>query len=383
VRTPFLDLRPAYEELRDELDAAYRRVMESGWYVLEREVEGFEQEFAAHCGTQHCVGVGNGLDALHLILRGWGIHEGDEVIVPAMTAVATWLAVSYSGATPVPVDCDPHTLNLDPARLRGAVGPRTRAIIAVHLFGQPADMDPIIEFGHRHGLKIVGDAAQAHGARYKGRPVGSQGDAAAFSFYPTKNLGALGDAGAVVTDDGHLAQQIRMIRNYGSKEKYDHQVMGLNSRLDALQAAFLRVKLRHLDAWNHRRAGVAHRYLTGLASIPGLELPSVPAWCEPAWHLFVVRHAHRDELRGWLQAQGVETLLHYPIPPHLSGAYASRGWKQGAFPVAEAFSRTCVSLPISAHITDAQAKRVVSSVRGYFSRSTSESTGLQPVETDG
>jgi dTDP-4-amino-4,6-dideoxygalactose transaminase len=382
VSIPFLDLRPAYEELREELDAAYRRVMESGWYVLEREVEGFEQEFAAHCGAHHCVGVGNGLDALHLILRACGIHEGDEVIVPAMTAIATWLAVSYSGATPIPVDCDPRTRTLDPARVGAAVGPRTRALIAVHLFGQPADMDPIMEIGRGHGLKIIEDAAQAHGARYKGKPVGSLGDAAAFSFYPTKNLGALGDAGAVVTNDGNIAQHIQLLRNYGSKEKYDHRVKGLNSRLDALQAAFLRIKLKHLDAWNRRRAGVAHRYLTGLASIPDLELPLVPQWCDPVWHLFVIRHARRDALRGWLKAEGVETLLHYPIPPHLSGAYGSRGWKNGAFPVAEAFSRTCLSLPISPHVTDVQATGVLSSVSGYFSRSPSERARLQPVERD-
>ncbi len=366
MRTPFLDLRPAYDELRDELDAAYRRVMESGRFVLEREVEGFEHEFASYCGAQHGIGVGNGLDALHLILRACGIHEGDEVIVPATTFIATWLAVSYSGATPVPVDCQPHTQNLDPSRLSEAVGPRTRAIIAVHLFGQPADMDPIFEVGRRHGLRIIEDAAQAHGARYRGRRAGSLGDAAAFSLYPAKNLGALGDAGAVVTDDGYLAERVRMLRNYGSKEKYSHEQQGFNSRLDALQAAFLRVKLKHLDAWNDRRRAVAHRYLTDLAGISGLELPHVPEWSEPAWHLFVIRYARRDELQRWLDAEGVETLLHYPVPPHLSGAYVDRGWKDGAFPVAEVSSRTSLSLPIGPHLTDAHAHHVVSSLQAYF-----------------
>jgi len=382
MKTPFLDLRPAYEELRGELDAAYRRVMESGWYVLEREVEGFEEEFATYCGAPHCIGVGNGLDALHLILRGYGIGEGDEVIVPAMTAIATWLAVSYSGATPVPVDCVPRTQNLDAARLREALGPRTRAIIAVHLFGQPADLDPILEVGRHRGIKVIEDVAQAHGARYKGRRVGSLGDAAGFSFFPTKNLGALGDAGAVVTQDGDLAAQVRLIRNYGAKEKYYEVVKGFNSRLDALQAAFLRVKLRHLDAWNDRRRALARRYLRDLAGIPSLGLPLVPGWAEPVWHLFAVRHTHRDELRGRLNAEGVETLLHYPVPPHLSQAYADRGWTTGAFPAAEAFSRTCLSLPLSAHVTDVQAEHVISSVRAYFGRSAPEKIGLQPVESD-
>lgn len=382
MKTPFLDLRPAYEELQDELDAAYRRVVESGWYVLEREVEGFEQEFATYCGAQYCIGVGNGLDALHLILRGWGIRQGDEVIVPAMTAIATWLAVSYAGATPVPVDCDPRTQNLDAARLREAVGPRTRAIIAVHLFGQPADLDPILELSRRHGLKVIEDVAQAHGARYKGRRVGSLGDAAGFSFYPTKNLGALGDAGAVVTNDGDLAEKVRLIRNYGAKEKYYEVVKGFNSRLDALQAAFLRVKLKYLDGWNNRRRALARRYLRDLAGIPGLGLPLVPEWSEPVWHLFVVQHAGRDELRGRLKAEGVDTLLHYPVPPHLSEAYADRGWTTGAFPAAEAFARTCLSLPLSPHVTDAQAEHVITSVRGHFRRTAPEKTGLHPVESD-
>lgn len=363
---PFLDLRPAYEELRDELDAAYRRVMASGQYVLEREVEGFEHEFATYCGARRGIGVGNGLDALHLILRACGIREGDEVTVPATTFIATWLAVSYTGATPVPVDCQPHTQNLDPSRLSEAVGPRTRAIIVVHVFGQPAEMDPILEVGRRHGLRIVEDAAQAHGARYRGRRVGSLGDAAAFSLYPTKNLGALGDAGTVVTNDERLAESVRSMRNYGSREKYRHEEQGFNSRLDALQAAFLRVKLTHLDAWNDRRRAIAHRYLRELAGIPGLELPRVPEWSEPVWHLFVIRHSRRDELRRWLNAEGVETLLHYPVPPHLSGAYADRGWKEGAFPVAEASSRTSLSLPMGPHLTDAQARHVISSLRAYF-----------------
>ncbi len=380
VRTPFLDLRPAYDELRGELDAAYRRVMESGWYVSEREGEGFAQEFAAYCGVRHCVGTGNGLDALHLILRAYGIHEGDEVIVPATTFIATWLAVSYAGATPVPVECDPRTQNLDPARLADAVGPRTRAIIAVHLFGQPADLDPILAVGRRHGIKVIEDAAQAHGGRYKGQRVGSLGDAAAFSFYPAKNLGALGDAGAVVTNDGDLAEGVRMLANYGARRKYDHEAKGFNTRLDALQAAFLRVKLRYLDAWNDRRRALAQRYVSRLAGLPGLELPFAPEWAEPVWHLFVVRHAERDATRTRLRAAGVETLLHYPTPPHLSGAYADRGWKRGAFPVAEAFARSCLSLPIGPHMTTVQADHVISSLEGYARHNDSRKRRIHPVE---
>ena len=294
--------------------------------------------------------------------------------VPAMTAIATWLAVTYAGATPVPVDCDPRTQTLDADRLRGAVGPRTRAIIAVHLFGQPADLDPLLELGRRHGLKVIEDAAQAHGAGYKGRRAGSLGDAAGFSFYPTKNLGALGDAGAVVTNDGDLAEKIRMLRNYGAKEKYYEVMKGFNSRLDTLQAALLRVKLRHLDAWNDRRRVLARRYLGALAGIPGLGLPQVPEWADPVWHLFVVRHARRDELRERLRMEGVGTLLHYPVPPHLSQAYADRGWKPGALPVAEAFAQRCLSLPLSAQLTELQAEHVISSLKKYFSRQVPEKT---------
>ncbi len=365
MNIPFLDLRPAYDELRDDLDAAYRRVMASGRYVHGPELEAFEREFAAYCGARHGVGVGNGLDALHLVLRACGIGEGDEVLVPATTFVATWLAVTYAGATPVPVDCDPRTQTLDPALLGPAVSPRTRAIIAVHLFGQSADMDPILAVGRRFGLAVIEDAAQAHGADYKGRRVGSLGDAAAFSFYPSKNLGALGDAGAVVTSDDAIAARVRLLRDYGSREKYHHEVPGFNSRLDALQAALLRVKLRHLDAWNARRRAAAQRYLRALADLPDLELPHVPDWSDPVWHLFVVRHPRRDELRTALRGHGVETLVHYPVPPHLSPAYATRGWASGAFPEAEAFARTCVSLPIGPHMGPAECQYVASAVDAY------------------
>lgn len=366
MKIPFADLRPLHAEVREDLDAAYRAVMASGWYVLGEEVARFEEEFAAYCGARHCITVGNGLDALHLILRGYGIGQGDEVIVPATTFIATWLAVTYCGATPVPVECDPRTYNLDPRRLPAAITAQTRAVIPVHLTGQPAEMAPILEAARRHGIKVVEDAAQAHGARYRARRAGGLADAAAFSFYPVKNLGALGDAGAVVTDDPDLGERIRALRNYGAAEKYRHTVKGFNSRLDELQAAFLRVKLRRLDTWNARRRALAARYLSELGGLDGLVLPTVAAGCEPVWHLFIVRHARRDDLRTHLAAQGIETLLHYPIPPHRTEAYADRGWPAGSFPLAEEFARTCLSLPMGTHLSDAQVDHVVGAVTGFM-----------------
>jgi dTDP-4-amino-4,6-dideoxygalactose transaminase len=362
MRVPFLDLRASYLELKSELDAAYLRVMESGWYVLGEEVEAFEREFAASCGVRHCLGVGNGLEALHLILRAYRIGQGDEVIVPSHTYIATWLAVSYAGATPVPVEPDPCTYNLDPARIPAAITERTRAIIPVHLYGQPADMDPIIEIAHHHGLKVIEDAAQAHGAKYKGKCAGGLGDAAGFSFYPGKNLGAFGDAGAVVTNDNELADKLRVLRNYGSRMKYHHEVQGFNSRLDPLQAAFLRVKLKHLEEWNQRRRNLARRYLTELAGRPGLLLPVVSEGTEPVWHVFVVRHAMRGMLQEYLQHSKIGTLIHYPVPPHLSNAYIERGWKLGEFPVTERLANSVLSLPIGPHLDPASVDYLVATI---------------------
>jgi len=372
MKVPFLDLRAPYLELKEELDAAYLRAMESGWYVLGREVRLFEEEFAAYCGAERCVGVANGLDALHLILRSYGIGDGDEVIVPANTYIATWLAVSYAGARPVPVEPDERTYNIDPDRLEAAMTPRTRAVIAVHLYGQPADMDPIVEVARRHGLKVIEDAAQAHGARYKGRRVGALGDAAGFSFYPAKNLGAAGDGGAVVTDDAELADRVRVLRNYGSRVKYHNEVKGLNSRLDELQAALLRVKLSRLDEWNSRRRDVAARYLEALDGVPDLALPFVPGWAEPVWHLFVARHPQRDALQRHLADSGIGTLIHYPIPPHLSGAYAGEGWESGDFPITEAMAREILSLPMGPHLRESQVDEVARSIgtkRGRLAKS--------------
>ncbi|MGH9944622.1 MAG: DegT/DnrJ/EryC1/StrS family aminotransferase, partial [Pyrinomonadaceae bacterium] len=281
MNVPFLDLRASYLELKDALDLAYQRVMNSGWYILGEEVAAFEREFAGYCGAKHCIGVGNGLEALHLILRGYDIGAGDEVIVPANTYIATWLAVSYAGATPVPVEPDPRTHNISPERIAAAVTPRTRAVIAVHLYGQPADMDAISQVAEQHGLKVIEDAAQAHGARYRNRCVGTLGDAAGFSFYPGKNLGAMGDAGAITTNDDVLADRVRVLGNYGSRVKYHNEVKGFNSRLDPLQAAFLCVKLAHLDEWNERRRVVARQYLNGFADVAGVALPFVPEWADP------------------------------------------------------------------------------------------------------
>jgi dTDP-4-amino-4,6-dideoxygalactose transaminase len=360
---PFLDLKAPYRELRPQLDAAYQRVMESGWFILGEEVETFERDFAAFCGARHCIGVANGLDALHLIVRGYGIGPSDEVIVPGNTYIASWLAVSYAGATPVPVEPDAQTYNLDPARVEEAITPRTRAIMPVDLYGQPADMDALASIARRHNVKLIEDAAQAHGASIGGRRAGTLGDAAGFSFYPGKNLGANGDAGAVVTNDDELADAVRLLRNYGSKVKYENEVKGYNSRLDPLQAAFLGVKLAVLEEWNARRAAVAQRYLRELRSVAGLVLPHVPANVVPSWHLFVVRHPRRDALRQHLDDAGIGTLIHYPIPPHLSKAYGESRWP--ALPITEELARTVLSLPIGPHMTDEQVGVVIDAVRTF------------------
>ncbi len=363
MKVPFLELKPAYDELRSELDAAYHRVMDSGWYLLGNELEAFEAEFARYCEAKHCIAVGNGLDALHLILRAYNIGAGDEVIVPTNTFIATWLAVSYAGATPVPVEPDLKSFNIDPKRIEAAITPKTKAIMPVHLYGQPADMDPILNIARKHGLKVIEDNAQAQGARYKGRRTGSLGDAAGNSFYPGKNLGAFSDAGAVTTNDTQLADRVRTLRNYGSKRKYYNDEKGFNSRLDELQAAFLRVKLKKLDQWNGRRRAVAALYLSKLNGTTNLTLPFVPKWAEPVWHLFVVRHPQRDALQQKLASADIGTLIHYPVPPHLSGAYADGKWKRGRFPIAEELSGTVLSLPMGPHLAKKPAGVVAAKVR--------------------
>lgn len=365
MKVPFLDLKPAYRELQAELDAASRRVMDSGWYILGEEVEEFEREFAGYCGAKHCLGVGNGLDALILILRGYGVGPGSEVIVPANTYIATWLAVSFVGATPVPVEPDSQTYNLDPGQIEAAITSRTRALVPVHLYGQPAEMEPIREIASRHELIVIEDAAQSHGAAYQGKRAGNLGDAAAFSFYPTKNLGAFGDAGAVVTNDDSLAERVRILRNYGSRAKYYNEVKGVNSRLDPFQAGFLRVKLQHLDEWNARRSKVAQQYLEALSQCSDLILPGVAQDAEPVWHQFVLRHPLRDKLQEYLKESGVGTLVHYPVPPHLSGAYADGGWKRGNFPITEELADTILSIPIGPHLSDDDLAFVIRTLQSF------------------
>ena len=359
---PFLDLKAPHVELRAEIDAAIARVLDSGWYILGPEVDAFEAEYAAWCEARHAVSVANGLDALHLALRAMGVGPGDEVIVPSNTYIATWLAVSQCGATPVPVEPLDATYNLDPARIEAALTPRTKVILPVHLYGQPADLDPILDIARKYGLRVLEDGAQAHGARYKGRRLGSHGDAVAWSFYPGKNLGALGDGGAVTTNDAELAERIRVLRNYGSRVKYVNEVRGFNSRLDPLQAAVLRVKLAHLDDWNARRKAIAAQYRVGLADC-GLGLPQVPAFADPVWHLFVVRHPRRDELQKRLVELGVGSLIHYPIPPHRQAAYADAGFQPGDFPLANAQAEQVLSLPMGPHLSRADADEVVQRVR--------------------
>ncbi len=362
MKVPFLDLKAGYLELKDELDEAYNRVMKSGWYILGAEVEAFESEFADYCRVKHCIGVANGLDALHLILRAYDIGAGDEVIVPANTYIATWLAVSYAGATPVPIEPNPATFNIAPENIEAAITPRTRAIMPVHLYGQPAEMDAINEIARKYNLKVIEDAAQAHGARYKGNRAGSLGDAAGFSFYPGKNLGAFGDGGAITTNDNDLADALKILRNYGSRVKYYNEVKGYNSRLDPLQAAFLRVKLKRLDEWNERRVSVARNYLQALASAKDIQLPRVVNDTEPVWHLFVIRSLSRDKVQDFLNASGIGTMIHYPVPPHLCEAYGDEIFKRENYPVTEKLAATVLSLPLSPHLSAAQQEAVNNSL---------------------
>jgi dTDP-4-amino-4,6-dideoxygalactose transaminase len=365
MKIPFLDLHALHKEIRDELHAASERVIDSGWFVLGPELEAFEADFAAYCGTTECVGVGNGLDAISLTLRALGIGGGDEVIVPAHTFIATWLGVSQCGAVPVPVDCRFADFTIDPSLIEDRVTERTRAILAVHLYGHPADMAALRALGEAHGLFVIEDAAQAHGARYRGRRAGSLGHAACFSFYPGKNLGALGDGGAVVTDDTDLARRLRRLRNYGSERKYIHEETGVNSRLDELQAAFLRVKLRYLDEWNARRRRKADLYMELLRDAPGLiALPAVSDAVEPAWHLYVIRHRRRDALLRRLAERGGAAQIHYPVPCSRSGAYRGRLQADVPLPVADTLAAEVLSLPISPVLADREVREVAELIRG-------------------
>lgn len=363
MKVPFLDLKAGYLELQPEIDAAVKLVLESGWYILGEEVDAFEQEYAAYCEAKYCVGVANGLDALHLALLALGVGPGDEVIVPSNTYIATWLAVSQCGATPVPVEPNEATYNIDPSRIEAAITPRTKVILPVHLYGHPADLDPILTIARKHDLCVLEDGAQAHGARYKGKRIGAHGDVVAWSFYPGKNLGAYGDGGAITTDDPEIADRIRVLRNYGSRVKYVNEVRGFNSRLDTLQAAVLRVKLQHLDRWNKARKEIAVSYLAGLTDV-GLILPVVPEWAEPVWHLFVIRHPRRDLLQQALTEAGIGTMIHYPISPHLQEAYSDLP-VSGRLPVAECLQKEVLSLPMHPQLTSQEAEYVCHEIRQW------------------
>lgn len=371
MKVPFLDLRAAYLELKPEIDAAIAKVLDSGWYILGVEVEAFEAEYADYCGAAHCVGLASGLDALILALRALEVGPGDEVIVPSNTYIATWLAVSAVGATPVPVEPDPATHNIDTVRIAAAITSHTKVLLPVHLYGQPADMDPILGLARAHDIAVVEDAAQAHGAHYKGRRIGAHCDVVCWSFYPGKNLGALGDGGAITTNRADLADRVRVLRNYGSRVKYVNEVQGMNSRLDPVQAVVLRVKLKHLDDWNDRRRAIAARYTEGLTGT-GLALPHVPDWADPVWHLYVIRNAVRDSLQARLTEAGISTLIHYPIAPHMQAAYAEAGLAPDALPLARQLASEVLSLPIGPHLTEAQAGHVIRAIAGW--------TGASPGE---
>ncbi len=353
----FLDVGFTYRSLKSELDAAHARVMESGHYIGGPELEAFEAAFAGACGARHCVGLGNGLEALVLPLRARGIGPGDEVIVPAHTFIATWLAVAQTGAEPVPVDADTDTMNMDLDLVEAALTPRTKAIMPVHLYGAPVRMERLRALAQARGIMVIEDAAQAHGGRDGDRSVGALGDAAGFSFYPGKNLGAFGDGGALVTDDADLADRVRILANYGARRKYEHELAGGNSRLDPLQAAYLAVKLKALPDWTARRQEIAAVYLSALADTPNLRLPVVAEGTEPVWHLFVIRHPRRDALLAALHEQGVPAALHYPVPNHRSGAFIDTHGHL-SFPVAEDICATCLSLPIGPHLSTDDARTI-------------------------
>lgn len=361
MNVPFLNLTRLHDSLADSLQSAFSRVMTSGNFILGHEVGAFEKEFAEYCSVDHCIGVANGLDALHLLLLAYGIGSGDEVIVPSNTFIATWLAVTQCGATPVAVEPDENTHNIDPSLIEAAITSSTRAIIPVHLYGQTADMDAINAVAAKHGLVVIEDAAQAQGARYHKRRACSLGHAAATSFYPGKNLGALGDGGAVLTNDADIAQKVRVLRNYGSVIKYQHELVGYNSRLDEMQAAFLRAKLDMLDECNEKRRVIAAHYSAGIKN-PGITLPIYHTWAEPVWHLYVIRCQQRDALQKHLADNGIGTVIHYPTPPHLQSCYSP--WPQ-ELPLAEKLAREVLSLPLSPLQTEAETQIVINAVNHF------------------
>ena len=364
MQVPFVTFKPLEKELDKPLRDAFQRVFERSWYIEGEEDQKFEEAFAAYCHRDYCIGVGNGLDSLMLSLKALGVGSGDEVIVPSNTYIATALAVTYVGATPVFVEPDIRTYNIDPSRMEEKISGKTKAIMPVHLYGQPCDMDPIMEIARKHGLFVVEDCAQAHGAVYKGKVVGSFGDAAGFSFYPGKNLGALGDAGAAVTNDKAVAEQIRALGNYGSDYKYHHIYQGNNSRLDELQAAFLAAKLPHLDQVNENRRCIADQYLSGIQN-PQITLPYVLEGCTPVWHIFSIRCEKRDTLAKFLSDRGVSTNKHYPIPMHMQECYKDLNIPQGALPIAEKISETQLSIPMYYGMTEDEIQYVIDCINAF------------------
>ncbi len=363
MNVPFLDLHEVNERFRPEMDAAVKRVLDSGWYLLGKEDEAFEKAFAEFCGVKHCIGCANGLDALVLIIRAMGIGPGDEVIVPASTYIASILAISANGATPVLVEPDEATLLIDTAKIEAAVTPRTKAIMVVHLYGRAVEMAPVWAVAEKYQLKVIEDSAQAHGARYQGKRTGNLGDASGFSFYPGKNLGCLGDGGCVTTNDDALAATIRALRNYGSEKKYHNLYKGWNSRLDELQAAFLSVKLPHLDADNARRRAIAERYCAEIKH-PKVTLPTLPQDpLEHVWHIFPILCEERDALQAYLTAKGIQTLIHYPIPPHQQPAYQE--WAGQSYPISEKIHAQELSLPIGPTLSDDAVAQVIAAINAY------------------
>ncbi len=363
---PFFSLEPIHARIREEVLTALSAVYDSHWFILGERLQTFETDFAAWNGVRHAVGVASGLDALRIALSALGIGPGQEVIVPSNTYIATWLAVSAVGATIIPVEPDPATWNLSPAAVRAAIGPRTAALLPVHLFGQACEMDHLMELAAQYGLAVVEDNAQAHGARCGGRLTGSFGHANATSFYPTKNLGALGDAGALTTDSDEVAAFARSYRNYGSQVKYRNDQPGINSRLDEVQAAVLSVKLRYLEQWNTERALLAQHYSALLSELPELTLPQVAAGCTHVWHLFVVQCARRDALQQHLSEAGIQALVHYPIPPHRQKAYADLHFREGQFPLAEQLAQHSLSLPLYPGMPPAHVDRVCEAIHRFY-----------------
>jgi len=367
IQVPYLDLKAQYRSIKDEIDAAVALVLDSAQFILGSEVAGFEQDFAAYCGAAECIALNSGTSALHLALLAAGVGPGDEVITVPFTFVASVAAILYAGARPVLVDIDPRSFNMDPSALEAAITPRTKAIMPVHLYGQPADMDPIMEVARHHGLIVIEDAAQAHGAKYKGRPVGSIGDIGCFSFYPAKNLGAYGEGGAVTTNNPEYAKTIRMLRDWGQDSKYHHLLRGYNYRMEGFQGAILRVKLLHLESWIEARRAVASQYNHLLADC-SLELPAEMPWAQHVYHIYTLRTEDRDGLQSALRQEGIQTAVHYAVPAHLQPAYADLGYSKGSLPQAEAAARQVLSLPIYPELSEQSIAKVAAAVKKTIPR---------------